>query len=102
MNWLTDILSGPPCPGPQKAEVNKLIAELLTIGREDDFLSERPGGQFNGQSRHIRARAIGLRLSEIGGLELMEYVHRQVKRKMRGRYGEHLEYAWDGVGPWRA
>ncbi len=32
-----------PFPSENKAEVEKLLAELIKIGERDDFLSERPG-----------------------------------------------------------
>ena len=100
MIFLSDLLF-PPIPAGKRAEVDKLLAELLRIGRTDDFLSERPGGQFNVECRHIRTRLIGARLDEMGGIKLMAYVHRQVRRKLGRLLGEHLEAAWEKVGPWR-
>lgn len=91
-----------PFPSSQTKDVERLLNELLRIGNESDFLSERPGGGFNGNCRNIRAREIGKQLDEMGGLELMQWVHRQVRRKMGRAMAEHLEYAWDEVGSWRA
>ncbi len=102
MSWLEDLLVK-PYPSQNKAEVEKLLAELVEIGLRDDFLSERPGAGFNVQCRHIRARQIGTRLNDIGGLVLMEYAQRFVRRKS-GKPGrslaEHLEYAWAEIGDW--
>jgi hypothetical protein len=91
-----------PYPDKNKEEVENLLAELLRIGKTDDFLSERPGAGFNAQSRHIRTREIGKRLDQIGGLELMEYANRHVRRKIGKQLSSHLEYAWSGVGKWSA
>ncbi len=94
-----------PYSSEKAPEVEKLVEELIKIGKSDDFLSERHTPGFNSQFRNVRARQIGTRLHEIGGLELMEYAHRQVRRKC-GKAGralsEHLEYCWDDVGQWRA
>lgn len=102
MSWLEDLFIK-PYPAHLKDEVDKLLAELLQIGVREDFLSERPGAGFNVQCRHIRARAIGMRLNDIGGLPMMDYAHRLVRRKS-GKQGkslsEHLEYAWADIGDW--
>jgi hypothetical protein len=96
-----DFLSGKkPYPPEQKAEVNRLIEELIKIGKQDDYLSERPGGPFNSQCRHIRARDIGRRLNEIGNLDLMELAFKQVKKKLGVNLSSHLEYAWTDIGKW--
>ena len=83
-------------------EAEKLIAELIDIGRKDDFLSERPGGLFNSQCHNIRARAIGRRLNEIGGLELMQVARERVRRKLKMNMASHLDYAWTDIGKWKA
>jgi len=101
MNVLQDLFSK-PYASHQQAEVEKLITDLIRIGKQDDFLSERPGGGFNIQCRHVRAIEIGKRLHEMGGLPLMEYVYRRVRRKTSRSLGEHLQYAWGGVGTWVA
>lgn len=99
MSWLTDLFFK-PYPGDKAREVEKLLDELIQIGKRDDYLSERPTAGFNMQCRNVRARQIGQRLHEIGGLPLMEYAHRQVKRKASKMLGEHLEYCWTEVGNW--
>ena len=102
MGIFQDLFGGglPPIPKEQKPEVEKLIAELIDIGKRDDFLSERPGGLFNGQCHNIRARAIGKRLNDIGGLELMQAAHRRVRKKLGINLTSHLEYAWSDIGQW--
>jgi hypothetical protein len=103
MDWLNDLLIK-PYPSHAGREVDRLLAELLQIGLKDDFLSERPGAGFNMQCRHMRAREIGTRLNEIGGLPLMEYAQRRVRSKAGKKKGrvlsEHLEYAWAEIGEW--
>lgn len=100
MGFLSDLFSRPPYPPQKRDEVQRLLAELVQIGKRDDFLSERPGGPFNYQSRHTRAREIGKRLNEIGGLALMEYAHKQVRRKAGKELSAHLEYCWAEIGNW--
>lgn len=101
MQFLTDIFSK-PYPADKAQEVERLIEELNRIGKTDDFLSERSGGAFNRDCRHIRAREIGTRLDEIGGVALMEYVNRQVRRKLGKNLSWHLEAAWKDIGEWIA
>jgi len=92
----------PPCPAGDRPDVEKMLDELIKIGREDDFLSERPGYGFNSQCRNVRAITIGRQLNTIGGMTLMVWVHKKVKRRLKTQLASHLEYAWDGVGEWRA
>ena len=101
MNFLGDLLNK-PYPGHAKQEVERLLDELVRIGKTDDFLSERPGGGFNRDCRHIRTREIGQRLDEIGGLPLMEYANRRVRRKLGKNLSWHLEAAWKDIGRWIA
>lgn len=100
MSFLSDLFGAPPCPAPQRPEVDRLIHDLIQIGIKEDYLSERPGGAFNQQCRHIRSREIGKRLNEIGGLPLMEYAYKKVKSKASKQLAIHLEYAWNEVGEW--
>jgi hypothetical protein len=101
MNFLSDLLMK-PYPSYAKPEVDRLREELFRIGKADDFLSERPGGGFNRECRHVRAREIGKRLDELGGLPLMEYVNRQVRRKLGKNLSWHLEACWKDIGKWIA
>ncbi len=100
MGFLGDLFSGAPTPSKNKREVQRMIDELVKIGKRDDFLSERPGGQFNAQCRNKEARAIGKRLHEIGGMDLMEYAHRKVSKKAGKNLAAHLEYCWAEIGNW--
>jgi hypothetical protein len=101
MSFLQDLFSK-PYPSEKAPEVERLLNELVSIGKRDDFLAERFTPGFNSQFRHVRARDIGKRLDEIGGLALMEYAHRYVRRKATKVLAEHLEYCWDGVAKWKA
>lgn len=101
MNYLRDLLFK-PYPAHAQQEVQRFLDELVRIGKTEDFLSERPGGSFNRESRHIRARDIGRRLNEIGGLALMEYANRYVRRKLGKNLSWHLEAAWKDIGQWIA
>lgn len=84
-----------------RAEVEQLLDELIRIGQMDDFLSLQPGGPFNVRCHHTRARKIGERLNEIGGLALMQAARKRVKRKLKPVMAEHLDYCWQGIGAWQ-
>ena len=85
----------------QKAEVKQMIEQLVKIGKTDDFISLAPGGPFDFQYHHRDAKAIGRRLHEIGGEELMMAVRTTIKYKLKDVLAEHLDYAWKGIGNWR-
>jgi hypothetical protein len=101
VDFLIDMLQK-PYPSHAQQEVTRLLDELVRIGKTEDFLSERPGGAFNRDSRHIRARDIGVRLNDIGGLRMMEYANRYVRRKLGKNLSWHLEAAWKDIGDWIA
>ncbi|MBA4421339.1 MAG: hypothetical protein C0391_09350 [Anaerolinea sp.] len=86
----------------QQRDVDAFVSELITIGRKEDFLAERPGGAFNGHCHHHRTRMIGEKLHAMGGLELMWLVFYRVKKKVGKQLSDHLEYAWSGIGHWMA
>jgi hypothetical protein len=90
----------PPIPKEHREEVERLIAELIEVGKRDDFLSERPGGNFTAQCHHVRARVIGKRLNDIGGFTLMEAARNRVKQKLGANLAAHLDYAWSEIGQW--
>ena len=98
--FFQDLLHIPPCSPQHRAEVSRLIEELIRIGRTDDYLSERPTPPFNLQCRHTRARQIGQRLDELGNLALMNYAYRQTRRKVGKQLSAHLEYCWTDIGRW--
>ena len=85
-----------------KAEVNRMIEELVKIGRMDDFLSLAPGGPFDFQCHHRDAKEIGKRINQIGGVSLMMAVRQTVKYKLKDILAEHLDHCWKGVGDWQA
>jgi hypothetical protein len=85
-----------------KAEVKKIVEELVKIGRLDDFLSLTPGGPFDIQCHHRDAKQIGRRLNQIGGMPLMMAVRQTVKYKLKDVLAEHLDHCWKGIGDWQA
>jgi hypothetical protein len=101
VGFFTDLFGAKPYPSHSAPEVEKLLSELIQIGKTDDYLSERPGPPFNMQCRHLRARAIGKRFDEIGGLKMMEYAHQVVRKKLGKVLISHLEYAWTDIGEWK-
>ena len=102
---ILDIIFGHPAiralPSQKQKEANKLIEELIKIGKLDDFLSTQPGGPFNVRCHNVHARRIGQRLNEIGGLELMHAARWRVKRKLKDTMAEHLDYCWQNIGDWQ-
>ena len=84
-----------------KAEVKQMIEQLVKIGKTDDFISLAPGGPFDFQYHHRDAKAIGRRLHEIGGEDLMMAVRTTIKYKLKDVLAEHLDHAWKGIGNWR-
>ena len=104
MEFLRNLFGGGMTAGLDshtRDEVERLINELIEIGRKEDFLSERPGGNFNGHCHHIQTRAIGKRLNEIGGLSLMQVAREKVRRKLKANLAAHLDYAWAEIGDWK-
>ncbi len=84
------------------SEVNQLLKELIQIGKTEDFLSERPGGAFNAHCQNLRAREIGTRLHQLGGMSLMLDAFKKVQKKAGKTAASHLEYAWVEIGRWMA
>lgn len=84
-----------------KREAKRLLDELVRIGEVDDFLSLQPGGPFNVRCHHTRARQIGERLNQMGGLELMTAARSYVRRKLKPVIAEHLDYCWQNIGEWQ-
>ncbi len=100
MGFIANLFGIIPCPAEKKDEASRLIDELLRIGKQDDFLSERPGAGFNSQCRHVHAIEIGKRLNEIGGSPLMVFTLHKIKKKLGKEIYAHLEFAWDEIGQW--
>jgi hypothetical protein len=101
MNFIMDMISK-PYPSHAQQDVERMLDELIRIGKTEDFLSERPGAGFNRECRNVRAREIGKRLDEIGGLPLMQYANRRIRRKLGKNMSWHLEAAWRDIGDWIA
>lgn len=86
-------------PGTEE-EVEALVSELLAMGAADPM----PGTEYYAAylvGDKPRAHAIGERLYELGGHQLMLRVHGRIDREAPPYSGRHLEIAWDGVGDWR-
>jgi hypothetical protein len=76
--------------------IQALIEELTTIGNNEAFLAIKPGGRYNDQGRHIRAKEIGTQLHSLGGKALMHRVYDRVEcSNVR-----QLAAVWDGIGDW--
>lgn len=82
-------------------EVDILIDDLINIGRSDGFMSVRAGGKFNQQCKHMRVLEIGIRLNQLGGLELMQVVFEKVRNSLGISETSTLNCAWDGIGKWQ-
>jgi hypothetical protein len=80
-------------------EVDRLVAELMQIGRTDGYLSMQPGGKFNENCRHIRAREIGEALNKRGGMDLMQAAYYRVRAALPDE-ARSLESAWGYIGEW--
>lgn len=85
-------------PSQYKDEVNRLLDNLESMGKKEDFLSERPGGQFDSNCRSVRGREIGQRLYDIGGVPLMEDTVKKISKRCGKDVGAHLEYCWVRIG----
>lgn len=83
-------------------EFDDLTAELIEIGKTDEFLTVEHNSKFNDEKRNIRAREIGVRLSEMGGKKMMQQAYSKVKAVLGGIPARELEFAWDGIGGWLA
>lgn len=98
MSILGRMFSRPEPPPPRGNEISGFVSELNSIGLGDGFLSFKPGGRFNQQCRHIRAREIGMRLNMMGGSSLMRKVYERVDCPK----ARQLAAAWDEIGDWAA
>lgn len=84
----------------QLKEIEKMLNELMDIGRTAGYLSLTAGGKFNENRRNIRAIEIGKKLNEIGGMDAMRMGGMAVSRFMDVTKGRELEVCWDGIGNW--
>lgn len=81
-------------------EADRLVEELIEIGKTDGYLSMRPGGKFNETNKHIRARQIGQELNKRGGMDLMKAANYAVRARLGGVPARELEAAWGYIGNW--
>jgi hypothetical protein len=84
-----------------------LVAELLRLGAAVKDRSYSCSGYLandfgDGSTRSPRAREIGQRLHELGGMTKMRRAHKVVYDLMGGPPARELEICWDGVGEWRS
>ncbi len=113
----------------KKPEADRLLDELIEIGRTEGFLSmprdsnicgrcgskvvkrgvkvkctycglEQNYNHFNETYKHIRAREIGTRLYDLGGQELMQKACYTVAAEHGASIGRELESAWAYIGGW--
>ncbi|KYK37353.1 MAG: hypothetical protein AYK18_10190 [Theionarchaea archaeon DG-70] len=80
-------------------DVDVLVTELVEIGRTCGFIST-PGGNFDDNGYHIRARQIGILLDKIGGMELMQAAYYRIVAILGPVAGRTLEVAWGYIGNW--
>ena len=81
-----------------------LAGELVSLSWDDTTDGEDEDRQaFLHPAHKERCREIGMAIHEIGGLELMQAIHAGTQTMYKGPYDARiLEFAWDGIGDWRA
>ena len=80
-------------------EADPLLEELMKIGQTCDFISD-PGGNYNENGQHRRAREIGITLNRIGGIELMQAIYYRISVGLSPARARSLEFAWSYIGHW--
>ena len=106
--------------------VYSLIKEAIEIGLQDVDMENSKGGSQNMFGQYIpreielkpgkslfhivrsgsdsvpnpRIREIGLKLHQLGGLELMQVAYYEIIKPF-GSHGPMLKYAWSNVGYWQ-
>lgn len=113
----------------EMTETERLVTELIKIGQTEGFLTmpadshicgrcgsrvvkkgrqvecaycglKQNRGHFNKDYRHIRAREIGTRLNDEGGMDLMQEACETIRAELGGSIGRELEAAWAHIGGW--
>ena len=84
-----------------------LVDELILIGYEIEDPTHQSSGYLRKRetaeaSRHPGARAIGIRLNEIGGSPMMSAASRRVEQEHGPIAAQELAWCWHGVGSWLA
>jgi hypothetical protein len=83
-------------------EADRLVDELIAIGSEGGFVSSQPSSGYDRSGVSIRAREIGVRLNDLGGLRLMKQAWWRVRFELSpGSAGRNLDIIWDRIGEWR-
>jgi hypothetical protein len=81
--------------------IETYIAELSAMVEGDRHAGTAYEVSFLGQNKE-RARQIGAALLEIGGHGLMVGTHGTIAQRFGAASAQNLDYAWEGVGSWRA
>jgi hypothetical protein len=84
---------------PDAVEIDTLVDELVHIGQTSDFVSD-PGGAFDHNGCHKRAREIGMHVNKMGGAHVMQAVWYRVTAVLGPERGRSLEIAWGFIGDW--
>ena len=79
--------------------ITGLVHELKGLEKKGE--EGHPFGK-NYNPEYSRIREIGEELSELGGISAMREAHRKYYTIYGTCNARSLEYAWDGIGSWRA
>lgn len=83
-------------------EVERLVDELVEIGHEGGFVSTGGPKAYDSYGVSLRAREIGQRLNEMGGLRLMKNAWWRVRLALSpGPASRDLDIIWNRIGEWR-
>jgi len=85
-------------PAAESDESSMLARELVEIGRK--VPQDRYSASWFLSSARGRAREIGARLNELGGIDRMLAAHESVRQALGGVAARELEAAWGGIGEW--
>jgi hypothetical protein len=80
----------------------RLISELIAIGKTEKFISANPTQpeKYDDRYNHIRTREIGELLDKSGGMQLMREAHERVLNALGSVVARELESAWGDIGGW--
>jgi hypothetical protein len=80
-------------------EVEALVGELVAIGRSPGYFERDQSDELQRDQRVVE---IGRRLEGKGGWRLMHAAAERVREELGDVPARELEFAWDGIGLWRA
>jgi hypothetical protein len=88
---------------PSDQSNERLISELIAIGKTEKFISSNPTQpeKYDDRYNHIRTREIGELLDKSEGLQLMRDAHNRVNSALGTVVARELESAWEDIGDWR-